>query len=126
MNYFFFNIYRLYLFFELKYWKIIKLVLYKLSKVYHVMMENETNESSDDNNNNNNNFNTATSVSTSLSQDNNNSIINNNNNNNSENNNVATSSKIYNQQVFVTQKLASTGIGLYFYFFFSSNLSHAF
>jgi hypothetical protein len=91
-----------------------KLVLDKLSKVYHVIMEDEANESSDDNNNNNNNFYTATSVSTSLSQDNNSSII----NNNSENNNVATSSKIYNQQVLVTQKLASTGIGLYFYLFF--------
>ena len=80
-----------------------KLVLDKLSKVYHVIMEDDSNKStSNNNNNNNNNNNTSANNISSTATD----IVNNNITQ------KANTSKIYNQQVLVTHTLANTGIGL--------------
>ena len=76
-----------------------KLVLDKLSKVYHVIMEDDSNKSTSNNNNNNNtSANNISSTATDIVK-----------------NNItqkANTSKIYNQQVLVTHTLANTGIGL--------------
>jgi hypothetical protein len=80
-----------------------KLVLDKLSKVYHVIMEDDSSKSTSNNNNNNNNNGATSSTISSTATENLKANITQNEKN---------TSKIYNQQVLVTHTLANTGIGL--------------
>jgi hypothetical protein len=79
-----------------------KLVLDKLSKVYHVIMEDDSSKSTSNNNNNNNNGATSSTISSTATENLKANITQNEKN----------TSKIYNQQVLVTHTLANTGIGL--------------
>ncbi len=71
----------------------------KLSKVYHVIMEDDSSKSTS---NNNNNSATSSTISSTATENVKADITQNENN----------TSKIYNQQVLVTHTLANTGIGL--------------